>query len=140
MNVIRCAGDIVILNDAYNANPQSMRAAAAVLSDARGRRKVAVVGDMKELGPSSEAFHRAVGGYFAAAGIDRLIAIGELARYMAEGAKAGGLDQADYYPDMEQAKQALLRELRSGVTILVKASRSMAFEKIVDYLQANIPD
>ena len=139
MNVIRCPGDIVILNDAYNANPQSMRAAAAVLSDARGRRKVAVVGDMKELGPSSEAFHRAVGGYFAAAGIDHLIAIGDLARFMAEGARAAGLDQADYFPDLEQAGQALLRELRAGVTILVKASRSMAFEKIVDFLQANIP-
>lgn len=61
MNIVRCKGDIVILNDAYNANPQSMRAAAAVLGDAQGRRKVAVVGDMKELGPGSEQFHRAVG-------------------------------------------------------------------------------
>ena len=140
MNVIRCRGDIVILNDAYNANPQSMRAAAAVLSDARGRRKVAVVGDMKELGPSSASFHWAVGGYFAQAGVDHLIAIGDLARFMAEGAREMGLEQADYYPSLEAAQQALLRELRSGVTILVKASRSMAFEKIVDYLLANVPN
>lgn len=139
MNVIRCPGDIVILNDAYNANPQSMRAAAAVLSDAKNRRKVAVVGDMKELGPGGESFHRAVGGYFAQAGVDHLIAIGDLARYMAEGAVQAGLEQVDYFPTLEQAKQALLRELRAGVTILVKASRSMAFEKIVDYLQANVP-
>ena len=139
MNVIRCPGDIVILNDAYNANPQSMRAAAAVLSDAKGRRKVAVVGDMKELGPSSPSFHRAVGGYFAQAGVDHLIAVGDLARFIAEGAREAGLEQADYYPDLEQAGQALVRELRSGVTILVKASRSMAFEKIVDYLLANVP-
>ena len=61
MNIVRCKGDIVILNDAYNANPQSMRAAAAVLGDAgQKRRKVAVVGDMKELGPGGEQFHRAV--------------------------------------------------------------------------------
>lgn len=139
MNVVRCPGDIVILNDAYNANPQSMRAAAAVLSDAKGRRKVAVVGDMKELGPSSASFHRAVGGYFAQAGVDHLIAIGDLAQHIAEGAREAGLEQADYFPDLEQAGQALLRELRSGVTILVKASRSMAFEKIVDYLLANVP-
>lgn len=138
MNVIRCPGDIVILNDAYNANPQSMRAAAAVLSDAKGRRKVAVVGDMKELGPSSEAFHRAVGGYFAQAGVDHLIAIGDLARFIAQGAREGGLELADYYPGLEQAGPALDRELRSGTTILVKASRSMAFEKIVDYLLARI--
>lgn len=139
MNVVRCKGDIVILNDAYNANPQSMRAAAAVLGDAQGRRKVAVVGDMKELGPGSEQFHRAVGGYFAQAGTDRLIAVGDLARFMAEGARDAGLGQADWFPTLDAARNALSREVRAGVTILVKASRSMAFEKIVDYLLANVP-
>ena len=140
MNIIRCKGDIVILNDAYNANPQSMRAAAAVLGDARDRRRVAVVGDMKELGAGSEQFHRAVGGYFAQAGTDRLIAIGDQARFMAEGAKDAGLEQADYYPSMNEAQNALLREVRSGATILVKASRSMAFEKIVNFLLAHISE
>lgn len=139
MNIVRCKGDIVILNDAYNANPQSMRAAAAVLGDAQGRRKVAVVGDMKELGPGSEQFHRAVGGYFAQSGADRLIAIGELARFMAEGAQEAGLAQADYFPTLDAARNALSREVRAGVTILVKASRSMAFEKIVDFLLTNVP-
>ena len=141
MNIVRCKGDILILNDAYNANPQSMRAAAAVLGDAgQHRRKVAVVGDMKELGAGSEQFHRAVGGYFAQSGADRLIAIGDLARFMAEGAKAAGLEQTDWFPTIDDAKSALLRELRSGVTILVKASRSMAFEKIVNFLLANVPE
>ncbi len=139
MNVVRCPGDIMILNDAYNASPQSMRAAAAVLGDAKGRRKVAVVGDMKELGSSSQTFHRAVGGYFAQAGTDRLIAVGDQARFIAEGAREEGLEQVDYYPDLEQAEPALLRELRAGSTILVKASRSMAFERIVDYLLAHAP-
>ena len=139
MNIVRCKGDIVILNDAYNANPQSMRAAAAVLGDAQGRRKVAVVGDMKELGPGYEQFHRAVGGYFAQAGTDRLIAVGDLARFMAEGARDAGLGQADWFPTLDAARNALSREVRAGVTILVKASRSMAFEKIVDYLLANVP-
>lgn len=140
MNIVRCRGDIVILNDAYNANPQSMRAAAAVLGGAQGRRRVAVVGDMKELGPGAEQFHRAVGGYFAQAGADRLIAIGDLARFMAEGARDAGLEQADYFPTLDEAKNALSREVRAGVTILVKASRSMAFEKIVDFLLANVPE
>ena len=140
MNIIRCKGDIVILNDAYNANPQSMRAAAAVLGDARGRRRVAVVGDMKELGVGSEQFHRAVGGYFAQSGTNRLIAIGDLARFMAEGAKEAGLEQADYFPSLDNAKNALLREVRAGTTILVKASRSMAFEKIVNFLLAHVPE
>ena len=139
MNIVRCKGDIVILNDAYNANPQSMRAAAAVLGDAQGRRKVAVVGDMKELGPGSEQFHRAVGGYFAQAGTDRLIAVGDLARFMAEGARDAGLGQADWFPTLDAVRNALSREVRAGVTILVKASRSMAFEKIVDFLLTNVP-
>ena len=123
-----------------NANPQSMRAAAAVLGDARGRRRVAVVGDMKELGVGSEQFHRAVGGCFARSGADRLIAIGDLARFMAEGAKEAGLEQADYFPSLDNAKNALLREVRAGTTILVKASRSMAFEKIVNFLLAHVPE
>ena len=141
MNIVRCKGDILILNDAYNANPQSMRAAAAVLGDAgQKRRKVAVVGDMKDLGSGSEQFHRAVGAYFAPSGADRLIAIGDLARFMAEGARDAGLEQTDWFHTMDEAKNALLRELRSGVTILVKASRAMAFEKIVNFLLANVPE
>lgn len=138
MNLIRCSGDIVILNDAYNANPQSMRAAASVLGESVGRRRVAVVGDMKELGPNSRLFHRAVGEYFAQAGADRLIAIGDLARYMAEGASEAGMEQVSYHESIEEARDALLRELRAGTTILVKASRSMAFERIVEFLQGNI--
>ena len=140
MNILRCAGDVVILNDCYNANPQSMRAAAAVLGSAAHRRKVAVLGDMKELGPGSEQFHRAVGEFFAQAGCDRLIAVGDLARFMAEGAKADGLEQSAYFPTLEDAKEALLREVRAGVTILVKASRSMAFERVVEFLQESIPE
>ncbi|MBM6693162.1 UDP-N-acetylmuramoyl-tripeptide--D-alanyl-D-alanine ligase [Pseudoflavonifractor capillosus] len=138
MNVVNCPGDVVILNDAYNANPQSMRAAAAVLGDAKDRRRVAVVGDMKELGANSAMFHQAVGGYFAQAGVERLIAIGDLAKHMAQGAVQAGMsqEQVSYFHDLEEAKEALSREIRAGVTILVKASRSMAFEKIVDYLTA----
>ena len=138
MNVVTCPGDVVILNDAYNANPQSMRAAAAVLGDAKDRRRVAVVGDMKELGANSAMFHQAVGGYFAQAGVERLIAIGDLAKHMAQGAVQAGMsqEQVSYFHDLEEAKEALSRELGAGVTILVKASRSLAFEKIVDYLTA----
>ena len=95
---------------------------------------------MKELGAGSEQFHRAVGGYFAQSGADRLIAVGDLARFMAEGAKDAGLEQTDWFPTIDDAKSALLRELRSGVTILVKASRAMAFEKIVNFLLANVPE
>ena len=138
MTVLTCPGDLAILNDAYNANPQSMRAAAAVLGDAKERRRVAVIGDMKELGTNSALFHQAVGGYFAQAGVERIIAIGDLARHFVQGATQAGMspEAATYYPNLEEAQEALRREVRAGVTILVKASRSMAFEKIVDFLLA----
>jgi UDP-N-acetylmuramoyl-tripeptide--D-alanyl-D-alanine ligase len=140
MNVLRLNGDVVVLNDAYNANPQSMRAAAAVLADAKGRRKVAVVGDMLELGDGSALFHRAVGNSFAEMGTDRLIAVGDLARYLAEGAREGGMTDVSHFEDQSQAMPAILDELRPGTTILVKASRAMHFEKIAEALTAAAED
>ena len=135
MNILRRGGDIVVFNDAYNANPQSMRAAAAVLGGVPAeRRKVAILGDMLELGVSSDAFHYAVGGYFAEAGVDCVIAVGELARYIAEGAREGGVPQVSYFPTQEQAHDAISKELRAGTSILAKASRAMAFEKLVQYI------
>ena len=136
MNVLRLPGDVVVLNDAYNANPQSMRAAAAVLGDAKGRRKVAVVGDMLELGDGSTMFHHAVGACFAEMGADSLIAVGDLARHIAEGAEEAGLEQVRYYASQDLAMPAICRELQPGTTILIKASRAMHFEKIVDALTA----
>ena len=134
MNVLRLEGDVVILNDAYNANPQSMRAAAAVLGSAKNRRKVAVVGDMLELGEGSAMFHRAVGQSFAEEGIDCLIAAGDLSRHLAEGAEEAGLNEVYYFADPAQAVPAVLRERQPGTTILVKASRAMEFERFVEAL------
>ena len=140
MNVMRLPGDVVVLNDAYNANPQSMRAAAAVLGDAKDRRKVAIVGDMLELGPSSDLFHRAVGQSFGEMGTDCLIAVGELARYLAEGAREAGMGQVYRFDTLEQAMPIILEQLRPGTTILVKASRMMKFERIVEALAAAAKD
>ena len=140
MNIVRRGNDIVVFNDAYNANPQSMRAAAAVLGDCKGRRKVAVLGDMLELGVGSEVFHRAVGGYFAERGADCVIAVGELARFIADGAREGGVAQVYHFTAKEKALEALSKELRAGTTILVKASRLMAFEYFVNYIVEHTAD
>ena len=75
MNLLHRDDDITILNDTYNANPQSMRAAVEVLSSARGAYKVAVLGDMFELGPLAPALHAGVGDYLGKAGIDCLVAV-----------------------------------------------------------------
>ena len=136
MNVLRLDGDVVVLNDAYNANPQSMRAAAAVLAAAGDRRKVAVLGDMLELGDGSAMFHRAVGSSFAELGTDCLIAAGPLSRHLAEGAEEAGLRDVYYFEDPAHAVEAVCREKRPGTTILVKASRAMEFERFVEALTA----
>ena len=134
MNILRRGNDIVVLSDCYNANPQSMRAAAAVLGDARERRKVAVLGDMLELGAGSDVFHKAVGDYFAQAGTDCVIAVGEKAKFIADGAREGGVERVCWFPAKEKALEELDKELRAGATILVKASRAMQFEYFVDYI------
>ena len=80
MNIIQRGEDITILNDTYNANPQSMRAAVEVLSKTHGSPKIAVLGDMFELGTLAPALHAGIGTYLGKAGIDCLVAVGELAR------------------------------------------------------------
>ncbi len=136
MNVLRLSGDVVVLNDAYNANPQSMRAAAAVLGAAGARRKVAVVGDMLELGENSDVFHRMVGASFAEEGVDCLIAAGTLAKELATGAEESGVPEVYYFAEPAHAIPTVCRELNPGTTILVKASRAMAFERFVEALTA----
>ena len=129
MDIMRLADDVVVLNDSYNASPQSMRAAAAVLGDAQGRR-VAIVGDMLELGENSAMFHQAVGASFGEYGAHCVIAIGQLARHIADGARDAGVPEVYHFDSREGAMPIVLSQLRPGATILVKASRLMAFEKI----------
>ena len=76
MDVVRCKDGITILNDTYNANPQSMRAAVSVLADSHSAWKAAVLGDMLELGPFAPALHSGVGEYLGKAGINCLVAVG----------------------------------------------------------------
>ena len=134
MNILHRGDDITILNDTYNANPQSMRAAVEVLSGARGEFKAAVLGDMFELGPLAPALHAGIGEYLAKAGIPCLVAVGQLAKHIYDAAKAAGVPECRYCEDKEQAKKVLDGLVRPHATILVKASRGMALEELVDYL------
>lgn len=86
MNILRRDGQIIILDDTYNANPQSMRAAISVLADSHSAWKVAVLGDMLELGPFAPALHTEVGECLGREKIDCLIAVGEMSAYIAQGA------------------------------------------------------
>ena len=129
------AGDVTVLNDAYNANPASMAAAAEVLAESDGRRKVMVLGDMLELGDQAEALHTRMGGRIAAAGADLLITVGPLGRYIAEGGKQGGA-ATQCFDSIADAKRDLVGLLRPGDVVLLKASRAVGLECLVEPIRA----
>ena len=118
-----------VINDAYNANPASLAAAVEVLSACRGARKVLVVGDMRELGDQAEPLHRQAGREMAGRGVDLLITVGRLGRYIAMGAAEVGLE-TESFDSSDAAGPQLRRLLREGDTVLVKGSRAMAMEEL----------
>lgn len=130
MNVLRRGSGITILDDTYNANPQSMRAAIRVLADSRGSFKTAVLGDMLELGPFAPALHTGVGEYLGTVGVDCLLAVGDLARHIAQGARDAGVRQVIHCPTREDAINILPQMIRPDCTVLLKASRGMKMEAL----------
>lgn len=139
MELLRGPLDSVVLNDAYNASsPSAMLAALEVLSEqAAGRRPVAVLGNMLELGPASVPAHREVGEAVARpGGPELLITVGNLAREIAQAAREHGMppEQVIVCPDNQSALQALSTRLRPEDVILIKGSRGVAMEAIVSGL------
>ncbi len=117
---------IVLVNDCYNANPISMRAALSHLASLRGERRIAVLGEMAELGPGAAAYHREVGLSARAEGVDLLVGVGEPAR--------------EYDPDElvgspGEAAELLAAQIEPGDTILVKGSRSAGLEAVAETLE-----
>ena len=140
MNILRRGEGIIILDDTYNANPQSMRAAISVLSDGQSAFKAAVLGDMLELGPFSPALHEGVGEYLGQVGIQCLVAIGEQSAYMAKGAREAGVPQVYHCQDKSEAMEILPGLIRPDATFLVKASRGMKLEEITEFLVKETPE
>jgi UDP-N-acetylmuramoyl-tripeptide--D-alanyl-D-alanine ligase len=123
-------GGGVLINDCYNANPVSMRAALAHLAErAAGARRVAVLGDMAELGPDAPEYHREIGRAAAELGVDELVAIGSLARGYVDG--ANGVE-AHWAPGVEEGIAVLRETLRPGDVVLVKASRAVGLEAVAE--------
>ncbi|MDK2784155.1 MAG: UDP-N-acetylmuramoyl-tripeptide--D-alanyl-D-alanine ligase [Bacillota bacterium] len=134
LNLIRRPDGALIINDAYNANPTSMRGALETLKDLAGnRRKVAVLGDMLELGEYGLDAHREIGRLAAEVGVECLITAGPLSAYLAEAAQAEGLPAAQVLTcaDARAAAKAARQTVRPGDVVLVKASRGMHFEEVV---------
>lgn len=124
--LLRLSDGTVVLNDSYNAAPSSMLGALEVLSGSSGRR-VAVLGDMLELGAAEEALHREVGDA-AARSADVLLAVGPRSRAMAEGARAAGLARVHHAEGREEAWDLLRAELHPGDVVLIKASRGIGLD------------
>ena len=128
-------GAFEIINDAYNANPDSMAELFRAFPETDSKRNVFVLGDMLELGEEAERLHRETGRIFAETGHRILVAIGPLARELARGAKEAGADKVFSFLDFEEALEFLREFLRPGDRILLKASRLMEFEKIEKALE-----
>lgn len=136
-------GDATLICDCYNASPESMRAACDVLREVAGKsggRAAAVLGDMLELGENSERYHRAVGEYFARAGVETIFTFGSRAAAIAEGAESvrPGISRAVSDTSDEAAEQVARQVccyLQSGDVVLVKASRAIAAERIAEAIR-----
>ncbi len=131
-------GDIKIINDTYNANPQSMKQAIEALRDmATEGRKILIAGDMLELGTFSGRFHHLVGKQAAESGIDLIVAVGKLAEHVAKGAQEAGMSnrKIKLCAVMKEAREKVATLIKKGDTILVKGSRAMKMEEIVNDLE-----
>ncbi len=135
MAVERAQG-YTIINDCYNSSPDSVNAALRVLSTQKTRR-VAILGDILEMGEYAREAHFKLGKAVYKNGTDVLLTAGENARYMVEGAKKCGMENAFAFENTEALASEALKYLKDGDSVLVKASRGMHFEKIVEALKMN---
>ncbi|HMI72933.1 MAG TPA: UDP-N-acetylmuramoyl-tripeptide--D-alanyl-D-alanine ligase [Solirubrobacteraceae bacterium] len=124
-------GDIVVVNDCYNANPMSMRAALDDLAASASGRRVAVLGDMLELGADEARFHAEVGAHARATGVDLLVTVGPRAAHFAD-----GYGEVVALPDAQAAAEAVPGLLQPGDTVLLKASRGVGLEVVARALEA----
>lgn len=144
-NLTHCGG-VTFLEDCYNASPESMHAALEVLRDysqQNGRRSVAVLGDMLELGSQSGALHRRVGAHLATLGIDRLVTVGKNANQIAIGARQMGMSpnavtRTSDSNDVEGIASQLAESVQEGDVILFKASRAVGLERVIAALKEKL--
>jgi UDP-N-acetylmuramoyl-tripeptide--D-alanyl-D-alanine ligase len=139
MEVTETPEGVTVVNDAYNANPESMRAALkALVAMAAGARSWAVLGEMRELGDGAMVEHDAIGRLAVRLDVDRLVVVGEGARALHMGAAQEGSwgQESLWVPDVDAALELLRRELAPGDVVLVKASRSAGLERVAEALVA----
>ena len=130
---IKHFGGITVIDDCYNSAPDSIKAALSVLKSAKNGRRIAVLGNVAEMGSFAEEELYKIG--VSIQGVDALVTVGKIARFIADGAKKSDIEIIESFDAIEDAMEFLEKFLSEGDNVLVKASRSMHFEKIVDALE-----
>ena len=137
LKLIKGIKDTLILDDSYNSSPKALQAALEVLAEVPAQRKIAVLGDMLELGKHTITAHRDLG-RFAAARINLLVTVGVRAKFFSEGAAKAGFKKRDIksFSNSDEAGEGLLKIIKPGDLILVKGSQRIRMEKIVEKIMA----
>jgi UDP-N-acetylmuramoyl-tripeptide--D-alanyl-D-alanine ligase len=128
-------GNITIINDCYNCNPKALEAMVDALAAMPAKRRIAVAGEMLELGPAGEDLHRQAGQYIAGKKIDWLLGVQGQAQHMVEAARQAGM-KADFVTTPEEAGEWLARQTRDGDVVLMKASRGVKLERALEKWQS----
>jgi UDP-N-acetylmuramoyl-tripeptide--D-alanyl-D-alanine ligase len=139
--VIHFAAGFTVLNDSYNSNPDALLSMVETLVNGSsiGSRRVVVAGEMLELGANEREMHREVGEKIARSGIDRLIGVRGLAQEMVEGARSGGLVDVQFADDSTEAAEIVAGTAKAGDVILIKGSRGVKTEKVIEKLLEKFP-
>ncbi|HEX3100434.1 MAG TPA: Mur ligase family protein, partial [Pyrinomonadaceae bacterium] len=134
--VLHFANGFTVINDSYNSNPTALLSMVATFVEggSGAKRKIVVAGEMLELGGEEKGIHRQTGEQIAASGIDMLIGVRGLAKELVDGARSGGLENAEFAVDSDAAGALLLQIVAAGDVILVKGSRGVRTEKVIEKL------
>ncbi|MBL8203322.1 MAG: UDP-N-acetylmuramoyl-tripeptide--D-alanyl-D-alanine ligase [Blastocatellia bacterium] len=135
--LIKFANGVTVIDDSYNSNPPALIQAVQAMANAKGFvRRIVVAGEMLELGEQGASLHRSCGQQIADAGIQRVIGVRGLSRYLVAGAMDAGVRDSTFCETPEQAAEQLLGELQAGDLVLVKGSRGVRTERVVERLKA----
>lgn len=137
MELVTLGAGIMVINDAYNANPHSMESAVRALQEVAGKRKIAVLGDMWELGDHAQGAHEELGRTVQEKGVDLLFLLGQFAPHVAQGAQEAGMDPRAITigKDHREVSLRLAHTLKQGDWVLIKGSRIMRMENIIQELR-----
>ena len=131
-------GKYKVIDDSYNANPESMEEALKLLKETGGSRKIAILGDMLELGEMAEFFHYKIGSLMRELDIQALFALGKYSHKTVVGAKEAGIEEAFFFRDKKSLMEKLFTFLKENDCLLVKGSREMRMEEIIDRLRMRL--